>query len=181
MPDPPSVLAVSLSATHTFSKQPRPAIRLLAGLGVEGDAHAGRTVQHRYHVRKDPTCPNHTQVHLLQSELFADLDPHFSLQPGQLGENITTAGIDLLTLPLATRFHIGPEAVVELTGLRTPCTLIDRFQPGLLAAVTRLGPSRPVHRRAGVMAIVLTSGTVRPGDPIRVNLPPTPLRPLQPV
>ncbi len=177
----PTVLAVSLSPTHTFSKIPQTEIRLLANFGVEGDAHAGRTVQHRYHVRKDPTRPNHTQVHLLQSELFADLDPHFSLKPGQMGENITTSGIDLLTLPLATLLHIGPEAVVELTGLRTPCTLIDRFQPGLQAAVTRLGPGRPVGRRAGVMSVVTASGVVRPGDPIRVELPPPPLRPLQPV
>ena len=178
---PPTVLAVCLSPTHTFSKLPQPHIHLLAGIGVEGDAHAGRTVQHRYHVRKDPTRPNHTQVHLLQSELFADLSPQFSLNPGQLGENITTAGIDLLSLPLATRLHLGPQAVIELTGLRTPCTLIDRFQPGLQAAVTRLTPGSPIHRRAGVMAIVLTSGTVHPNNPIRIELPPEPHQPLQPV
>lgn len=171
MPEPPSVLAVSLSPTHTFSKQPQPEIRLLAGIGVEGDAHAGRTVQHRYHVRKDPARLNHTQVHLLQSELFADLAPNFLLQPGQFGENVTTAGINLLSLPLATRLHLGPVAVIELTGLRTPCKLIDQFQPGLQAAVTRLSPDGPVHRRAGVMAVVLTSGSVRPGDPIRIELP----------
>lgn len=177
----PTVLAVSLSPTHTFSKLPQPEIRLLAGIGVAGDAHAGRTVQHRYHVRKDPARPNHTQVHLLQTELFADLAPQISLTPGQLGENITTSGLDLLSLPLATQLHLGPEAVVELTGLRTPCTLIDRFQPGLRAAVTRRFPTGPVHRRAGVMAIVLTSGNVRPGDAIRVDLPPTPQQPLQPI
>lgn len=176
-----TILAVSLSPTHSFSKLPQPTVQLLAGLGVEGDVHAGRTVQHRYHVRKDPTRPNHTQVHLLQSELFAELAPQFSLTPGKLGENITTRGIDLLSLPLATRLHLGPEAVIELTGLRTPCTLIDRFQSGLQAAVTRRTPGGPVERRAGVMAIVLTSGTVRPGDLIRAELPPDPNRPLPPV
>ena len=177
----PSVLAVSLSPTHTFSKLPQTAVHLLAGIGVEGDAHAGRTVQHRYHVRKDPTRLNHTQVHLLQSELFADLAPDFPLSPGQIGENITTVGLDLLALPLATRLHLGPDSVIELTGLRTPCTLIDRFQPGLQAAVTRRSPRGPVFRRAGVMAVVLTSGIIKPGDSIRVHLPSEPHRPLQPV
>ena len=178
---PPSVLAVSISPTHTFSKLPQAEILLLAGIGVEGDAHAGRTVQHRYHVRKDPTRLNHTQVHLLQSELFAELAGDFPLSPGQIGENITTLGLDLLALPLATHLHLGPDAVIELTGLRTPCTLIDRFQPGLQAAVSRRSPRGPVCRRAGVMAIVLTSGTVKPGDAIRVDLPTAPHQPLRPV
>lgn len=178
---PATVLAVSLSPTHTFSKLPQLAVQLLAGLGVEGDAHAGRTVQHRYHVRKDATRPNHTQVHLLQSELFAELAPGFLLTPGELGENITTSGLDLLSLPLATRLHLGHQAVIELTGLRTPCILIDRFQPGLQAAVTRRRSGGAVERRAGVMAVVLVSGAVRPGDPIRVELPLAPHRPLPPV
>lgn len=177
----PTVLAVSLSPKHTFSKLPQSEIRLLAGIGVEGDAHAGRTVQHRYHVRKDPTRLNHTQVHLLQSELFTELAGRFPLSPGQLGENITTAGIDLLTLPAATRLYLGAEAVIELTGLRTPCKLIDTFQAGLQAAVTRRTPGAPIERRAGVMAIVLTSGTVHPGDSLRIELPPEPRHPLQPV
>ena len=157
MPEHPAVVAVSLSPTHTFSKQPQAEVRLLAGVGVEGDVHAGRTVQHRYHVRKDPTRLNHTQVHLLQAELFPELAPDFALTPGQLGENVTTTGVDLLSLPLATRLHLGAAAVVELTGLRTPCNLIDRFQPGLQAAVTRRTPGGPVSRRAGVMAVVLVS------------------------
>ena len=178
---PPTVLAVSLSPKHTFSKLPQPEIRLLAGIGVEGDAHAGRTVQHRYHVRKDPSRLNHTQVHLLQSELFAELTGRFSLSPGQLGENITTAGIDLLTLPAATRLHLGSHAVVELTGLRTPCKLIDTFQAGLQSAVTPRSPSGKPERRAGVMAVVLVAGSIRPGDLLRVELPPAPHHPLQPV
>ena len=177
----PTIVAVSRSPTHSFSKLQQPEVRLLAGLGVEGDAHAGRTVQHRYHVRKDPTRLNHTQVHLLQSELFEELASRFELHPGDLGENITTSGIDLLTLPVATRLRLGPDAVVELTGLRTPCMLIDRFQSGLQAAVTPRLPSGKAERRAGVMAIVLTSGTVRPGDALEVDLPPQPHRPLGPV
>ena len=177
----PTVFAVSLSPKHSFSKLPQTEIHLLAGIGVEGDAHAGRTVQHRYHVRKNPARLNHTQVHLLQFELFAELAPDFLLSPGELGENITTSGIDLLALPFATRLHLGPEAVVELTGLRTPCTLIDRFQPGLQAAVTRHRHDGPVARRAGVMAVVLVSGTVKPGSSVHVELPPEPRRPLDPV
>ena len=178
---PPTIVAVSLSPTHSFSKLPQASVRLLAGLGVEGDAHAGFTVQHRYHVRKDPTRRNHTQVHLLQSELFGELAPRFTLQPGELGENITTAGIDLLTLPLATRLRLGPEAIVELTGLRTPCTLIDRFLSGLQSAVTPKSPTGKAERRAGVMSIVLASGIVRPGDELEVELPPQPHLPLGPV
>ena len=179
---PPSILAVSLSPTHTFSKLPQPEIRLLTGLGVEGDAHAGRTVQHRYHVRKDPTRLNRTQVHLLQSELFAELAPRFHLCPGQLGENVTTSGIDLLSHPIGARLTLGQAAVVELTGLRTPCTLIDRFEPGLQSAVTPClpGGGKP-QLRAGVMAVVLASGTVYPGDELRIELPPEPHHPLRPV
>lgn len=186
----PSITAVSLSPRHGFSKQPQLVIHLLANQGVQGDAHCGSTVQHLYLKRRDPAAPNLMQVHLLQSELFADLAAiGFSLTAGQLGENITTAGIDLLTLPFGTRLHLGAEAVVELTGLRTPCKLIDKFQPGLLKQVVERKLSRGdtdgtsagrILAKAGVMSIVLTGGAVASNDPIRITLPPQgQRRPLQ--
>jgi len=174
-----SVVAVSRSPTHSFSKPEVESIRLLAGLGVEGDAHAGETVKHRSRVKADPTQANLRQVHLIQAELFDELAAKgFSVAPGELGENVTTRGIDLLGLPAGARLRIGPTAVVEVTGLRNPCIQIDRFQKGLLAAVLdRDGQGRLV-RKAGIMGIVLTGGEIRPGDGIAVTLPPPPHRPL---
>ncbi len=174
-----TILAVSLSPRHGFSKVPQSSIRLLTGLGVEGDAHCGATVQHVYLKRKNATAPNRMQVHLLQSELFCDLlSAGQPLAPGQLGENVTTAGIDLLRLPLGTCLRLGAEAVVELTGLRTPCRQIEAFQPGLLKEL--LDGNAPPKRRgkAGVMAIVLRGGICHPGDPIRAILPGGPHLPL---
>lgn len=174
------VVAVSLSPTHTFSKHPQPEIELLAGLGVHGDAHCGSTVRHRYKRRRDPRQPNLTQVHLLQSAFFADLRPlGFHLQPGDLGENITTSGIDLLSLPTSTRLHLGATAVLELTGLRTPCTQMNRLHPGLMAAAFTPDSERGKVPRAGVMAIVLRGGRVAPGCPILAELPPSPRLPLR--
>src|ERR1700737_5388993 len=130
-----SVVAVSLRAGHHFSKTPSLSIRLLRGLGVPGDAHMGETVKHRSRVRKDPTLPNLRQVHLMHAELFDELRARgFAVKPGELGENITTSGIDLLALPAGTRLHLGASAVVEITGLRNPCIQIDYFQKGLMAA-----------------------------------------------
>ncbi len=176
----PSVLAVCLSSKHGFSKQPQTCIHLLAGLGVQGDAHCGHTVQHLYLKRKNPYAPNRMQVHLLQAELFSEVaEAGHRLSPGDLGENITTCGINLLGLPVRTRLHLGAEAIIELTGLRTPCKKIDTFQPGLLRAVTdTAAPSR--HRgRAGVMAIVLRGGTVTVCGSIRAVLPLGPHLPLE--
>lgn len=174
------VVAVSLSPTHTFSKQNQASIRLLAGLGVEGDAHMGKTVKHRSRVAADPTQPNLRQVHLIHSELLSELrQRNFIVEPGQLGENILTADIDLLSLPTGTRLKIGPEAVVEITGLRNPCAQIDNFQKGLQAAVLDRDEQGNLIRKAGVMAIVLQSGEVKPNDPIQVELPPEPHRPLE--
>jgi MOSC domain-containing protein YiiM len=174
-----TILAVSLSPHHGFSKTPQPAIHLLAGQGVQGDAHCGSTVQHVYLKRRNPDAPNRMQVHLLQSELFAELTQEGrTLNPGELGENITTHGIDLLTLPLGTRLHLGPHAVIELTGLRTPCKQIDAFQPGLLRAVINKAAPPKRRGRAGVMAVVIRGGTVTPGDIIQTFLPQPPLRPL---
>ncbi len=174
------VQAVSRSATHTFHKQNQEGIQLLAGLGVEGDAHMGETVKHRSRVKRDPTQPNLRQVHLIHAELHDELNASgFSVVAGQMGENVTTRGIDLLALPTGTRLHLGDTAVVEVTGLRNPCYQLDNFQPGLMAAVLDRDEQGKLIRKSGVMGIILTGGFVRPGDPIRVELPPTPHRPLE--
>ncbi|MCX7322157.1 MAG: MOSC domain-containing protein [Hyphomicrobiales bacterium] len=178
----PHVLAVALRRGHHFSKTPALSIRLLAGLGVEGDGHSGATVQHRYDRRRDPTKPNLRQVHLIPSELLEELrNKGFAVAPGDLGENITTAHIELAALPTGTRLYLGPRAVIELTGLREPCVLMDKFRRGLKAATLDrdVGGSRVY--KAGVMAVVLADGEVAPGDAIRVALPsgqPMPLRPV---
>jgi MOSC domain-containing protein YiiM len=175
-----AVLGVSRSATHSFSKQPAPAIRLLAGLGVAGDAHMGVTVRHRSRVKKTPDAPNLRQVHLLQAELLEELRAAgFDLRPGSIGENITTRGLDLLGLPTGTSLYLGAEAVVEITGLRNPCLQLDRYQPGLMAAVLDRAADGTLIRKAGVMAIVRAGGEVRPGDPIRIALPEEPHRKLE--
>jgi MOSC domain-containing protein YiiM len=178
----PTVVSVSRDTAHRFSKPTVPTISLVEGWGVEGDVHAGPTVQHRYLKKKDPTAPNLTQVHLLGSELFADLAGQgFDVTAGELGENITTAGIDLITLPEGARLHLGATAVVEITGLRSPCTLINRFQQGLMKACISRDGDGTVISKAGVMGIVLRGGPVSPADPIRVELPPGEHVPLRPV
>jgi MOSC domain-containing protein YiiM len=155
-------------------------IRLLKGLGVEGDAHMGETVKHRSRVRVDPTQPNLRQVHLIQSELFEELKGKgFTVHPGDVGENIATRGIDLLGLPTGAVLRIGDSAVVEITGLRNPCSQLDGFQKGLTAAVLDRDAAGNIIRKAGIMGIVLESGDVRPGDPIRVELPAEPHRALE--
>jgi MOSC domain-containing protein YiiM len=177
-----AVTAVSRSRTHSFSKSTELSIRLLAGLGVEGDAHMGETVKHRSRVRVDPTKPNLRQVHLVHAELHGELKAAgFSVHPGDIGENITTSGIDLLALPTGTVLRIGATAVVQITGLRNPCTQLDGFQQGLTAAVLDRDAEGRVVRKAGVMSVVLEGGEVVPGDPIIVELPPQPHLPLAPV
>jgi len=177
-----TVQAVSGSPTHTFAKPNQESIRLLAGLGVEGDAHLGKTVQHRSRVARDPSQPNLRQVHLIHAELHDELRAAgFAVSAGQMGENVTTRGIDLLGLPTGTRLRLGKTAVVEVTGLRNPCLQLDRFQSGLMAAVLSRDEHGALIRKAGVMAIVLADGEVRPGDPILVELPPAPHRSLEPV
>ncbi len=176
------VTALSVDGTHRFSKIRAPRLRLLAGLGVEGDAHAGRTVQHLSRVRRDPSQPNLRQVHLIHEELFAELaDKGFAVGAGDLGENVTTQGLDLLSLPRGTRLHLGAEAVVELTGLRNPCVQIDRFQSGLMHAVLDKDAAGNLIRKAGVMSVVLAGGEVREGDRVAVELPEGPAQPLEPV
>lgn len=176
------VTAVSLSKGHHFSKPNALEIRLLTGLGVAGDVHMGETVKHRSRVVRDPTQPNLRQVHLLHEELFDELrGRNFTVKPGDMGENVTTRGIDLLGLPTGTRLHIGSSAVVEVTCLRNPCIQIDRFQNGLMAATLDKDADGNLIRKAGVMSVVLAGGDVRAGDSIRVELPAGPHRPLQPV
>jgi MOSC domain-containing protein YiiM len=176
------VVAVSLRAGHHFSKTPSLGIRLLRGLGVAGDAHLGETVKHRSRVRKDPTQPNLRQVHLLHIELFDELRAKgFTVKPADLGENVTTSGIDLLALPAGTRLHLGADAVVEVTGLRNPCLQLDHFQKGLMAATLDKDADGNLIRKAGIMSIVIAEGDVRPGDAIGIELPAMPHRPLLPV
>lgn len=178
----PTVLSVSLSPTHTFSKPIATEIHIEAGQGIRGDAHAGALVRHRYLVRKNPHAANLAQVHLLHAELFQELATKgIALAPGELGENITTTGLDLLTLPLGTLLHLGPQAIVRVTGLRQPCTRMNALRPGLMQACLGKFPDGKVLRKAGIMAVALTSGLVHPGDPILVELPPTPHLPLGPV
>ena len=171
----PIVIAVSRSAQHTFSKPNQAVIDLIKGFGVEGDAHAGKKVKHRYLVEKDPKKPNLRQVHLIQAELLDELNAKgFSVDPGQLGENITTRGVDLLALPTGTKMQMGGEAVIELTALRNPCFQIDNFQKGVLKAVLDRDEEGNLIRKTGVMGIVLAGGAIRPGDPIKIDLPAEP-------
>jgi MOSC domain-containing protein YiiM len=176
------VVATSLCEEHGFCKQPQPHIRLIAGEGVEGDAHRGHKVQHLYRVRQNPHAPNLCQVHLFAAEMLDELATKgFIVQPGEIGENLLTQGIDLLSLPLGTLLHIG-ETTLEVTGLRTPCSQIEDHRSGLQQLLWGERDAKGQRaRRAGIMTIVLTGGLVRPNDPIRVELPPEPYQPLGPV
>lgn len=177
-----AVVAVHADAEHRMAKVPQQGITLLAGLGVAGDAHAGVTVQHRSRVRRDATQPNLRQVHLVPAELHDELRAAgLPVETGEMGENVTTRGIDLLALPTGTRLALGPTAVVEVTGLRNPCRQLEGIQPGLMGAVLDRDQDGGLVRRAGVMAVVVTGGEIRPGDPVHVTLPAPPLRPLEPV
>jgi MOSC domain-containing protein YiiM len=174
------VVAVAQDGTHRFSKPTVARIRLLAGLGVEGDAHLGTTVQHRSRVRQDPTQPNLRQVHLIAAELLDELaGAGFALEPGQLGENVTTRGIDLIRLSEGTVLTLGDSACVIVTGLRNPCRQIEDFRPGLLARVLDRDAAGRIVRKAGIMGVVLDGGDIRPGDRIRVRPPAGPFRPLE--
>lgn len=178
----PVVRALHISSGHTFSKGRADEIRLVPGIGIEGDAHAGSTVKHRSRVKIDPMLPNLRQVHLMHEELFAELAAQgFRVAPGDLGENVTTAGVDLLGLPTGTLLRLGSTALLSITGLRNPCAQIDAFRPGLLAAVALRGEDGSIVRKSGVMAVVVQGGVVRPGDAIGVALPPEPHAPLEKV
>ena len=176
------VVAVAKSDLHEFSKSQENEIEVIAGLGVRGDAHAGKTVKHRSRVAKDPSQPNLRQVHLIHSELFAEL-AHlgFHVDSGDLGENVTTQGVDVLHLPRGSILHIGTTVRLEVTGLRNPCAQIDAFQKGLLSAVLDKDAEGRLIRKAGVMSIVIQGGRIRPGDQIETELPAPPYIPLGPV
>ncbi|MDZ4381264.1 MAG: MOSC domain-containing protein [Parvibaculum sp.] len=157
-------------------------IRLLEGLGVEGDAHMGKTVKHRSRIARDPSQPNLRQVHLIHAELMDELEARgFTVAPGRMGENITTRGVELLALPAGTNLHIGDSAIIEVTGLRNPCTQLDGIQPGLMQAVLGRDADGNLIRKAGIMGIVLQGGEVQPNDSVRIVLPPEPHSPLKPV
>ncbi|MEV5961291.1 MOSC domain-containing protein [Kribbella sp. NPDC051952] len=166
------VVGVSRDSKHRFSKAAVDAIRVIEGYGVEGDAHAGQTIQHLHPMRLDPTRPNLRQVHLIQFELYDELgDLGYDVSPGQLGENVTTRGVDLLALPRRTRLQLGPDVVLEVTGLRSPCRQINNFRPGLLKEVIHTDEDGTVVRKTGVMSIVVVGGIIHPDDPITVVLP----------
>ncbi|MEL6256351.1 MAG: MOSC domain-containing protein [Bacteroidota bacterium] len=174
------VIALSKSSCHTFNKYNTNSIHLLKGLGVKGDAHMGEKVKHRSRVAKDPTQPNLRQVHLMHAELFEEVaEKGFKVSPGQMGENITTKGIDLLSLPTHTILKIGQEAEIQITGLRNPCYQIDSIQEGLMKAVLDKNEEGNLIRKAGIMGIVLKGGEVKVGDEIKVKLPSKPHKNLE--
>ncbi|MFG2590472.1 MOSC domain-containing protein [Streptomyces sp. NPDC048438] len=175
------VTAVSSNGTYAFSKPNRPSITLLAGLGVEGDVHAGETIRHQFRMTYEPDLPNLRQVHLMHEELFDELALRgYAVAAGGLGENITTRDVDLLGLPTGTLLRLGAEAVVEVTGLRNPCAKINDFRQGLLGEMFAIDPeSGDFTFRSGVMAVVRHGGPVRPSDAVEVELPPAPHRPLE--
>ncbi|MDX6260162.1 MAG: hypothetical protein QOH84_1850 [Kribbellaceae bacterium] len=171
--------SVHRDSEHRFSKPPADQIRLLEGIGVEGDSHAGETVQHRHLVRKDPTAPNLRQVHLIQREVLVELAAKgYEVAPGELGENVTTDGLDLFALPTGAELHLGDTAIVTVTGLRDPCSQINGLQKGLLKQLLGKADDGTIVRRVGIMSVVSAGGVVRPGDNLTVVLPPEPHEPL---
>ena len=176
------VIAVARSGAHTMSKPLQDELEVVTGLGVAGDAHQGVTVKHRSRVKRNPDQPNLRQVHLIHSELHDELAATgFAITPGQMGENITTRGVDLLGLPQGARLRLGDQVVVEVTGLRNPCAQLDDIQKGLMAATLDRDAEGKIVRKAGIMSIVIEGGIVKPGDTIDVELPDGPHLPLEPV
>ena len=174
-----TVIGLARDDLHRVSKQPCDRIRLVAGLGIEGDAHAGLTMQHRSRWVKQRAVPNLRQVHVIHAELFEELAAKgFAIAPARMGENVTTSGIDLLGLSTGTRLKLGDAAVIELTGLRNPCFKLNALAPGLMDAVLEKEPGKTLIRKAGVMAVVVTSGEVNIGDAIAISESPTEFVPL---
>lgn len=171
MTQSPRVVAVHRAPDHTFSKQTSDSITLIAGLGVDGDAHMGASVKHRSRVKMDPDQPNLRQVHLIASELLDEVNAKgYTVHPGDLGENITTAGLDLINQPVGTTLRIG-DAIVALTGLRNPCVQIGAFADGLQGEMLGRDEHGKLVRKTGVMAVVVHGGDVRPGDEILASAP----------
>ena len=178
----PTIIGLASDAAHCFSKEPARSLTLLAGLGVAGDAHAGRTVQHLSRMKQNPNQPNLRQVHLIHAELFDELAlKGFVLAPGQMGENVTTRGIDLLGLSAGTRLQLGGEAVIEITGLRNPCHQLNGLAPGLMAATLARDADGELIRKAGVMAEVIVGGEIAVEDAITLESVPLVHEPLGPV
>jgi hypothetical protein len=177
-----SVAAVAAGSKHGPRKPARASIRLLAGLGVEGDAHLGETVQHRSRRRWNPSLPNLRQVHLIGEELHDELRARgLAVEPGAMGENVLTRGVDLLALPRGARLTLGEAAEVEVTGLRNPCRQLEGVAPGLMEATLDRDEDGALIRRAGVMGVVVAGGVVRAGDPVAVAVPAGATEPLAPV
>ena len=176
------IIALSTSSTHSFSKTNQDSIELIVGIGIKGHAHAGEKVKHRSRVARDPNQPNLRQVHLIHSELHEELkEKGFNVSPGDIGENITTKGIDLLNLPTHTLLHLGDEAKIKITGLRNPCAQLNTFQPGLMSAVLDKDEAGNIVRKSGVMSVVVSGGIVRTGDRITIELPIKPYQKLEKV
>ena len=179
-PIPATIIALSSDTAHRFSKQPCSALRLIAGLGIEGDAHAGVTVQHLSRIAKDPAAPNLRQIHLIHAELMDELaSKGFLIAPGAMGENVTTRGIDLLALAQGTRLQLGCEVVIEITGLRNPCNQLNRLAPGLMNAVLDRAEDGSLIRKCGVMAVVVQGGQLEVSDAIEICSIPHPIMKLE--
>jgi len=168
-----SVLSVSMSSSHGFSKRPTDYIYLLSGCGVQGDVHCSGAA----------SSNNKRQVHLIASELLTELARKDSkgrayiISPGALGENITTKGIDLVGLNEGTRLHFGDgddHAIVRITGLRNPKKRLDEWPKGLLDRCAMKNKKGEITgRKIGVMGIVEEDGFVQPGHMVYVEKPKT--------
>ena len=113
-------------------------------------------------------------------EILSELnDKGFSVIPGELGENITTQGIDLLSLPQGCQLHIGKTTIIELTALRNPCVQIENFQTGMLKEVISKDKQGKIMRKLGMMGVVLSGGHVQPNDEITIQLPEQPHKSLE--
>ncbi|MFD2180390.1 MOSC domain-containing protein [Veronia pacifica] len=168
------VISVQVSDKHSFTKYPSLFIELLEEQGVLGDAHCGSTVQSRYLKRRNAAAPNLRQVHLIQQETIDNLNEQgFNVSPGEMGENMTTLGVDLLSLPLDTKIHFSHGAVIRLTGIRTPCNQLNTYRAGLKRAVSRKHDGK-VQFLCGVMAVVERSGIINIGDEMDIVLPSLP-------
>jgi MOSC domain-containing protein YiiM len=168
-----SVIAVCQKTEPGLPKFEAEAIQLIEDFGVSGDYHAGKLIRHRYWAAKDPTHPNHRQVLLVDTSIYADLASQgIALKPGMLGENVVVDGIQVMTLAVGARLQLG-DALLELTEVRNPCYQLNEMHPDLLEAVKPEVDGQP-RRNAGMFARILTGGWVRPGNPVLVLSEQTP-------